>query len=64
MSDFNPRRDVQAISHINVVVDDIEVVVSSFRAQSQPALGQQERACLVAGPCLTRQTSRGPWHRR
>ena len=25
MTDFTPRRDVQAISHVDVVVDDIEV---------------------------------------
>ena len=31
MTDFIPRRDVQAISHINVVVDDIEVAAAFYR---------------------------------
>jgi catechol 2,3-dioxygenase-like lactoylglutathione lyase family enzyme len=31
MTDFTPRRDVQAISHINVVVDDIEVATEFYR---------------------------------
>jgi catechol 2,3-dioxygenase-like lactoylglutathione lyase family enzyme len=31
MTDFSPRRDVQAISHINVVVDDIEVATEFYR---------------------------------
>ena len=31
MTDFIPRRDVQAISHINVVVDDIEVATEFYR---------------------------------
>ena len=31
MTDFNPRRDVQAISHINVVVNDIEVATEFYR---------------------------------
>jgi catechol 2,3-dioxygenase-like lactoylglutathione lyase family enzyme len=30
MSDFTPRRDVQAISHLNVVVDDIEVATEFY----------------------------------
>jgi catechol 2,3-dioxygenase-like lactoylglutathione lyase family enzyme len=30
MTDFTPRRDVQAISHINVVVDDIEVATEFY----------------------------------
>jgi catechol 2,3-dioxygenase-like lactoylglutathione lyase family enzyme len=30
--DFIPRRDVQAISHINVVADDIEVAAEFYRA--------------------------------
>jgi catechol 2,3-dioxygenase-like lactoylglutathione lyase family enzyme len=30
MSDFSPRRDVQAISHVNVVVDDIEVATEFY----------------------------------
>jgi catechol 2,3-dioxygenase-like lactoylglutathione lyase family enzyme len=32
MTDFIPRRDVQAISHINVVVDDIEVATEFYRS--------------------------------
>jgi catechol 2,3-dioxygenase-like lactoylglutathione lyase family enzyme len=31
MTDFTPRRDVQAISHVNVVVDDIEVATEFYR---------------------------------
>jgi catechol 2,3-dioxygenase-like lactoylglutathione lyase family enzyme len=31
MADFTPRRDVQAISHVNVVVDDIEVATEFYR---------------------------------
>jgi catechol 2,3-dioxygenase-like lactoylglutathione lyase family enzyme len=31
MTDFTPRRDVQAISHINVVVNDIEVATEFYR---------------------------------
>lgn len=31
MTEFTPRRDVQAISHINVVVDDIEVATEFYR---------------------------------
>jgi len=31
MTDFSPRRDVYAISHINVVVDDIEVATEFYR---------------------------------
>jgi catechol 2,3-dioxygenase-like lactoylglutathione lyase family enzyme len=31
MTDFSPRRDVQAISHVNVVVDDIEVATEFYR---------------------------------
>jgi catechol 2,3-dioxygenase-like lactoylglutathione lyase family enzyme len=30
MTDFTPRRDVQAISHVNVVVDDIEVATEFY----------------------------------
>ena len=30
MTDFIPRRDVQAISHVNVVVDDIEVATEFY----------------------------------
>ncbi len=30
MTDFSPLRDVQAISHINVVVDDIEVATEFY----------------------------------
>ena len=30
MTDFTPRRDVQAISHLNVVVDDIEVATEFY----------------------------------
>ena len=31
MTNFTPRRDVQAISHINVVVNDIEVATEFYR---------------------------------
>ena len=31
MADFIPKRDVQAISHINVVVDDVEVATEFYR---------------------------------
>jgi catechol 2,3-dioxygenase-like lactoylglutathione lyase family enzyme len=31
MTDFNPQRDVQAISHINVVAEDIEVATEFYR---------------------------------
>jgi catechol 2,3-dioxygenase-like lactoylglutathione lyase family enzyme len=31
MTDFTPRRDVQAISHLNIVVDDIEVATEFYR---------------------------------
>ena len=31
MTEFTPRRDVQAISHVNVVVDDIEVATEFYR---------------------------------
>jgi catechol 2,3-dioxygenase-like lactoylglutathione lyase family enzyme len=31
MTDFMPRRDVQAISHLNVVVDDLEVATEFYR---------------------------------
>jgi catechol 2,3-dioxygenase-like lactoylglutathione lyase family enzyme len=30
MTDFNPRRDVQAVSHVNVVVDDIDVATEFY----------------------------------
>ena len=30
MTSFNPRRDVQAISHLNIVVDDIEVATEFY----------------------------------
>jgi catechol 2,3-dioxygenase-like lactoylglutathione lyase family enzyme len=30
MTDFEPRRDVQAISHVNVVVEDIEVATEFY----------------------------------
>lgn len=30
MTDFAPRRDLQAISHVNVVVDDIEVATEFY----------------------------------
>lgn len=30
MSDFTPRRDIQAISHLNVVVDDIDVAAEFY----------------------------------
>jgi catechol 2,3-dioxygenase-like lactoylglutathione lyase family enzyme len=30
MTDFSPRRDVQAISHVNVVVDDLEVATEFY----------------------------------
>jgi len=31
MTEFAPRRDIQAISHVNVVVDDIEVATEFYR---------------------------------
>jgi len=31
MDDFTPRRDVLAISHVNVVVDDIEIATEFYR---------------------------------
>ena len=31
MTDFAPQRDVQAISHLNVIVDDIEVATEFYR---------------------------------
>jgi catechol 2,3-dioxygenase-like lactoylglutathione lyase family enzyme len=31
VADFIPRRDVQGISHVNVVVDDIEVATEFYR---------------------------------
>ena len=31
MTDFSPRRDVHAISHVNVVVDDMEVATEFYR---------------------------------
>jgi catechol 2,3-dioxygenase-like lactoylglutathione lyase family enzyme len=31
MTDFAPQRDVQALSHLNVVVDDIEVATEFYR---------------------------------
>jgi len=40
MTDFNPRRDVQAISHLNVVVDDIEVATEFYGTPSS-ALSRQ-----------------------
>ena len=45
MTEFSPRRDVQAISHLNVVVDDIEVATEFYRT----VLGF-ELAANVAGP--------------
>jgi len=45
MTDFTPRRDVQAISHINVVVNDIEVATEFYRN----VLGF-ERAANADGP--------------
>ena len=30
MTDFNPRRDVQAVSHVNVVVGDIDVATEFY----------------------------------
>jgi hypothetical protein len=30
MTEFSPGRDVQAISHVNVVVDDIEVATEFY----------------------------------
>lgn len=45
MTDFTPRRDVQAISHINVVVDDIEVATEFYRT----VLGF-EQAANAGGP--------------
>jgi hypothetical protein len=37
MAHFTPRRGVQAISHINVVVDDIEVATKFYRTVLQAA---------------------------
>jgi catechol 2,3-dioxygenase-like lactoylglutathione lyase family enzyme len=31
MIEFTPRRDIQASSHVNVVVDDIEVATEFYR---------------------------------
>jgi len=31
MAEFTPRRDIQAISHVNVVVDNIEVATEFYR---------------------------------
>ena len=45
MTDFIPRRDVQAISHVNVVVDDIEVATEFYRT----VLGF-EQAANAGGP--------------
>jgi len=45
MTDFTPRRDVQAISHVNVVVDDIEVATEFYRT----VLGF-EQAANAGGP--------------
>jgi catechol 2,3-dioxygenase-like lactoylglutathione lyase family enzyme len=45
MTDFNPRRDVQGISHVNVVVDDIDVAAEFYGT----VLGF-EAAANAAGP--------------
>ena len=45
MTDFSPQRDVQAISHINVVVEDIEVATEFYGT----VLGF-ERAVNADGP--------------
>jgi catechol 2,3-dioxygenase-like lactoylglutathione lyase family enzyme len=45
MTDFTPRRDVQAVSHFNVVVDDIEVATEFYGT----VLGF-ERAANAEGP--------------
>ena len=45
MAEFDPRRDIQAISHVNVVVDDIQVATEFY----QTVLGF-ERAANAAGP--------------
>ena len=36
MTDFTRRRDVQAISHVNVVVDDVEVATELYRTVLGP----------------------------
>ena len=38
MTDFIPGRDVQAISHLNVVVDDIEAGLDADRTRSAAAV--------------------------
>ncbi len=40
MTEFTPRRDIQAISHVNVVVDDLEVATEFYRT----VLGFEEAA--------------------
>jgi catechol 2,3-dioxygenase-like lactoylglutathione lyase family enzyme len=42
MTDFSPRADIQAISHLNVVVDDIEVATEFYAT----VLGFQQAANL------------------
>jgi catechol-2,3-dioxygenase len=49
MTDFIPRRDVQAISHVNVVVDDIEVATEFYRT----VLGFEQQPTSTA-PWITR----------
>ena len=45
MTEFSPGRDIQAISHVNVVVDDIEVATEFYGT----VLGF-EQAVNAAGP--------------
>jgi catechol 2,3-dioxygenase-like lactoylglutathione lyase family enzyme len=45
MTGFTPQRDIQAISHVNIVVDDIEVATDLYRT----VLGF-ERASNAGGP--------------
>ena len=50
MTEFTPRRDVQAISHVNVVVDDIEVATEFYRT----VLGFEQAANADTVPWITR----------
>lgn len=45
MTGFTPRRDVQAISHLNVIVDDIDLAAEFYGT----VLGF-EPACNAGGP--------------
>jgi catechol 2,3-dioxygenase-like lactoylglutathione lyase family enzyme len=55
MTEFSPGRDIQAISHVNVVVDDIEVAAEFYGT----VLGF-EQAVNAAGPWIIRVWI---WHR-